>query len=177
MHQHRPVVQIAYIVPDVRAAAAQWADRVGAGPFFVFDHFELTATHRGEPVVLDHSPAFGQWGAVQVELIQFHALEPAGFAAAFGGGRYGLHHLTWFPDDLETEQARLERLGWPCVLDMTAGTGTRALFHDARAELGHFIELYVGTPQIRAHYERVARAAEGWDGSAPIRDYRALAEV
>jgi hypothetical protein len=48
MTVHRPIVQIAYIVPEVRTAAQQWADRVGAGPFFVFDHFELTATHRGE---------------------------------------------------------------------------------------------------------------------------------
>ena len=28
----RPIVQIAYIVPDVRTAAQQWVDRVGAGP-------------------------------------------------------------------------------------------------------------------------------------------------
>ena len=176
----RPIVQIAYIVPEVRAAARQWADRVGAGPFFVFDHFELTATHNGEPAVLDHSPAFGQWGDVQVELIQLHQLEPAAFRTAFGGGAFGLHHMTWFPDDpddLDAEGARLAELGWPCVLDMTGHTGTRALFHDARAELGHFIELYVGTPQIRRHYESVARAARGWDGSRPVREYRELAAV
>jgi len=124
----RPIVQIAYIVPDVRAAAQQWVDRVGAGPFFVFDHFELTASHRGEAAVLDHSPAFGQWGDVQVELIQLHELEPAPFREAFGGGKIGLHHMTWFPDDLDAEGARLEELGWPCVLDMTGHTGTRALF-------------------------------------------------
>jgi Glyoxalase/Bleomycin resistance protein/Dioxygenase superfamily len=174
---HRPIVQIAYIVPDVRAAAQQWVDRVGAGPFYVFDHFELTATHRGEPAVLDHSPAFGQWGSVQVELIQLHELEPAAFREAFGGGKFGLHHMTWFPDDLDAEGARLEQLGWPCVLDMTGSTGTRALFHDARAELGHFIELYVATPQIRRHYDRVAQAAQGWDGRDPIREYRTLVEV
>jgi hypothetical protein len=177
---HRPIVQIAYIVPDVRAAAQHWVDRVGAGPFFVFDHFELTATHRGEPAELDHSPAFGQWGAVQVELIQLHELEPAPFREAFGGGKFGLHHMTWFPedpDDLDAEGARLEELGWPCVLDMTGHTGTRALFHDVRAQLGHFIELYVGTPQIRRHYERVARAAQGWDGRDPIREYARLIDV
>jgi hypothetical protein len=171
MRIQAPVVQIAYIVPDVRAAAGEWADRVGAGPFFVFDHFELTATHDGRPAVLDHSPAFGQWGDVQVELIQLHALEPAPFRRAFGDGRIGLHHMTWFPDDLAAEGARLEALGWPCVLDMTGHTGTRALFHDARAELGHFIELYVGTPRIRRHYAAVAEAAVDWDGADPVRDY------
>jgi hypothetical protein len=174
MRIHAPVVQIAYIVPDVRAAAQDWADRMGAGPFFVFDHFELTATYHDEPAVLDHSPAFGQWGEIQVELIQLHALEPAAFREAFGGGKFGLHHMTWFPDDLETEGARLEALGWPCVLDMTGRTGTRALFHDARAELGHFIELYVGTPQIRRHYAAVAQAAVDWDGTSPVRNYSEL---
>jgi hypothetical protein len=173
----RPIVQIAYIVPEVRAAAQEWSDRVGAGPFFVFDHFELTATHNGGSAELDHSPAFGQWGDVQVELIQLHQLEPAAFRAAFGGGAFGLHHVTWFPDDLDAEGARLAQLGWPCVLDMTGHTGTRALFHDARPELGHLIELYVDTPQIRRHYESVARAARGWDGSRPVREYRELALV
>lgn len=172
-----PVVQIAYIVPDVRAAARQWADRMGAGPFFVFDHFELTATYNGEPAVLDHSPAFGQWGDVQVELIQLHTLEPAAFKQAFGGGKLGLHHLTWLPEDLAAEGARLAALGWPCVLDMTGHTGTRALFFDARAELGHFIELYVGTPQLRRHYAAVARAAVDWDGTDPVRAYSELPSV
>jgi hypothetical protein len=174
---HAPVVQIAYIVPDVRAAAQDWADRLGAGPFFVFDHFELTATHAGQPAVLDHSPAFGQWGDVQVELIQLHAMEPAPFREAFGGGKFGLHHMTWLPADLDAEGARLAALGWPCVLDMTGHTGTRALFFDARPELGHLIELYVGTPQLRRHYAAVAKAAVGWDGTDPVRPYSALPTV
>lgn len=172
-----PVVQIAYIVPDVREAAREWADRMGAGPFFVFDHFELTATHAGQPAVLDHSPAFGQWGDVQVELIQLHAMEPAPFRAAFGGGKIGLHHMTWLPDDLAAEGARLAALGWPCVLDMIGHTGTRALFFDARPELGHFIELYVGTPQLLRHYAAVARAAVDWDGTDPVRKYSELPPV
>jgi hypothetical protein len=172
-----PIVQIAYTVPDVRIAAGQWAERFGAGPFFVYDHWQATATFQGEPAVIDHSPAFGQWGSVQVELIQLHELEPAPFREAFGGGRPGLHHMTWFAGDLEAEGARLERLGWPRVLDMTGYTGTRALFHDARRELGHYIELYRGTPQVRRHYDLVAKAASGWDGGNPVRDYLALAEV
>ena len=40
-----------------------------------------------------------------------------------------------------------------------------------------FIELYVGTPQIRRHYERVAQAAQGWDGRDPVREYARLIEV
>ena len=113
MRIQAPVVQIAYIVPDVRAAAREWADRVGAGPFFVFDHFELTATHDGRPAVLDHSPAFGQWGEVQVELIQLHALEPAPFRTAFGDAKIGLHHMTWFPDDLAAEGPGSRRSAGP----------------------------------------------------------------
>jgi hypothetical protein len=75
--------------------------------------------------------------------------------------------MTWFCEDLDAEAARLEGLGWPCVLDMTGFTGTRALFHDARPDLGHFIELYAGTPQVRRHYDLVARAARA--GMAPAR--------
>ena len=76
------IVQVAYAVEDVRAAARSFAERVGAGPFFVRHHdLPRHVEHRGEPGCFDHSSAYGQWGAVQVELVEVHRAEPASLAA------------------------------------------------------------------------------------------------
>jgi hypothetical protein len=168
----RPLVQVCYTVPDTRAAALEWVERTGAGPFFCMDHFSIdVATHRGEPAVWDHSAAFGQWGDIQLELIAQHRAEPATMAEALNFGEYKLQHLTWFTDDVGAESARLEAMGWPRVIDARLASGTHFAFHDARDPLGHLIEIYSPTPQVRAHYQAVAAAAVNWDGTDPVRDF------
>ena len=75
------IVQVAYAVDDVRAAARSFAERVGAGPFFVRHHdLPRRVDHRGAAGEFDHSSAYGQWGAVQVELVEVHRAEPASLA-------------------------------------------------------------------------------------------------
>ena len=69
-------VQIAYAVEDVEKAAESWASGFGAGPFFVRHHPAFDATHDGGPAVFNHSSAYGQWGDVQVELVQFGECTP-----------------------------------------------------------------------------------------------------
>ncbi|MFD2136543.1 hypothetical protein ACFSLT_18030 [Novosphingobium resinovorum] len=82
-----PIRQIAYFVPDVRAAARAHSAAFGSGPYYVADHIALTrAVHRGVERELDHSSAYGQWGEVMIEFCQqnnpgpsaFHDLYPEG---------------------------------------------------------------------------------------------------
>jgi hypothetical protein len=162
------VVQIAYLVDDVHAAAADWARRFGAGPFFVRRHLPLaSAEHGGLPASFDHSSAYGQWGAVQVELVQLHEAHPVQLAEAVAAT--GLHHVACFVASLADEQARLEALGWPAVLTARTAGGQAFAFHDARADLGHLLEVYEPTERVLGLYERVSAAARGWDGRAPVR--------
>jgi len=77
-----PIRQVAYYVPDARAAALQHAAAFGSGPFFVADHIPLTlARYRGKPGVFDHTSAYGQWGDVMLELVQVNSKEPSVFTA------------------------------------------------------------------------------------------------
>ena len=163
------IVQVAYAVDDVEAAARQFARRIRAGPFFVRRHIELAvASHRGAPATFDHSSAYGQWGAVQVELVHVHVAEPAALADVVLSS--GVHHVAWFVADVEAEQSRLEALGWPEVLNAETAGGLRFAFHDARAELGHLVEIYEPAERLVGFYAAVAAAAAGWDGADPIRD-------
>lgn len=41
--------------------------------------------------------------------------------------------------------------------------------HDARHELGQYIEVLTGSPTARGFQELVRRAAVSWDGSDPLR--------
>jgi hypothetical protein len=164
------LVQVAYRVDDLEAACHEWATRVGAGPFLVRPHMAVTTTHRGEPAVYDHSAAFGQWGPLMLELIQVHACEPASLREVVEHDRPGqLNHVACFVDDLDETSATLEAHGFPVAMEVVSSSGMRVRFHDARELVGGLLEVYVGTEHLRAHYDRVADLARGWDGSDIVR--------
>ena len=164
------VVQVAYAVADVRAAAHDFASRLGAGPFFV-RHHELPrhVDHRGAAGRFDHSSAYGQWGAVQIELVEVHDAAPAELAEIVLRTS-GIHHVATFVASLDDEQRRLESIGWPAVMTAETAGGMRYAFHDARPALGHLLEVYEPAPGVLKLYRMVADAAIGWSGDDPVRD-------
>ena len=165
---HSQVVQIAYAVDDVVEAAERHARDYGMGPFFVSRHIPLASvTHRGQVGSFDHSSAYGQWGSVMVELVCVHSATPVELATEVRRSP-GLHHMAYFVDDLDAEEARLEALGHPQVMLAATGSGVRFAFHRA-ANLGHFFELYEPSPGLLGFYAMVRDAAAGWDGSDPVR--------
>jgi hypothetical protein len=160
--------QIAYAVDDVETAAASFAERFAAGPFFVRHHPPFDAIHRGQPGVFSHSSAYGQWGRIQVELVQFGDCAPRSLHDAVHATT-GIHHVARFVESLAGEQARLEAIGMPCVMEAITPGGLRFAFHDARAALGHLIEIYEPSAGVLKLYALVADAAVGWDGGDPVR--------
>ena len=165
------VVQLAYAVNDVRSAARSFAERVGAGPFFVRRHRPMrSVVHQDAEGAFDHSSAYGQWGTVQIELVEMHDVRPASLAAAVLRSS-GIHHMAYFVSSIDDEQHRLERLGWPPVLIAQTASGLRFAFHDARPQLGHLIEIYEPSDDVIGLYAMVAEAAAGWTGNDPVREW------
>ena len=167
------VRQLAYKVNDLAAAAAAHHRQFGSGPFFLARHIALASSqHRGVERAFDHSSAYGQWGAVMVELVVQHNPDPSALHEMFphGSGREGLHHAAVFVDDLDAEIARFAAEGAPLAqLSVTSG-GTAFAFVDARASLGHMLELYEPTEQLTGFYDFVAEAARSWDGRDVLRE-------
>lgn len=164
-----PPHHIGYVVDDISAAVDWVVSALGAGPFFLIDHLPFdSVTFEGQPAAFDHSAAFGQWGPIKLELTVIHNAQPAGLAAALGGppGRVG--HVAWVVDDVEVESALLAAAGAPSFHEGRAGP-VRAIWHDARAMLGHHIEILQDCPEIQGFYELMRSSAEGWDGSDPLR--------
>ncbi len=157
-------VQIAYGVDDVRVAATHWAAQ-GVGPFFVLDHIEVHNVRiGGVSATFDHSSAYGQWGPLMVELICEHERQPDPFVHS-----HGIHHVAHFVDDFAVAQAELIDDGRPEMLYAETGTGVAFAMHDARLDLGHYIEIYENSDRLRSFYDMVRDAAAHWDGSDPIR--------
>lgn len=165
----RPV-QIAYAVPDLEAAVAQWSGRFGAGPFFVMEHIPLAEVrYRGQPGAFDHSSAYGQWGEVMVELVRDHTPGPSPVRDVLGERRQGLHHMAFLVDDMAATVRALAEFRWEEALWARTGTGVEFAFCDAFADLGHMIELYEPHDALVGFYRMVAEASKGWDGRDPLR--------
>jgi hypothetical protein len=173
-----PLRQIAYFVADVRAAALKHHRRFGSGPFFVADHIPLRRSlHRGVERPLDHSSAYGQWGGVMIEFVQQNNPGPSAFHDLYppGGGRFGLHHLAIFVDDIHAAVARFNGADRATEADRAPALyaemndGFAFAMIDLTAETGHMLELYEPKPQLTGFYDFVARAADGFDGDDPVR--------
>ena len=157
-------VQIAYAVDDVVTAAQQWSNR-GAGPFFVREHIDVHNVRvRGRPATFDHSSAYGQWGALMVELIHEHdaAADPV-------VGPTGIHHMAFFVERFGAAAAELRADGCDEVLYAETATGMPFAFHDARPDRGHLIEIYERTAPLERFYGMVRDASIDWDGTDPVR--------
>jgi hypothetical protein len=163
-------VQVAYAVPDAVAAAQRWVRDFGAGPFFVRPHIELIdVVYRGSPGTFDHTSAYGQWGALMVELVQDHGAGPSPVREMFGVGDSGLHHLAFFVDDLHTALRELVDDGLSLTMSARTVGGVEFHFVDAVASHGHMFELYRPSEQVRRFYTMVRDASVGWDGRDPVR--------
>jgi catechol 2,3-dioxygenase-like lactoylglutathione lyase family enzyme len=172
-----PIVQLCFLVNDLDAAIDDWVRVMGAGPFFVMRHVDLASvTYHGEESTYDHSAALGQWGTMQVELHQQHCDTPSPAKDLFAPGETGLLQVTWLVDDVDAEIARMEDLGFPTVWTCEAEGGVlKTAWFDTRSLLDTYVEVYPKAFAAPA-YAAIARAAEGWDGSRPVREMADVAE-
>jgi hypothetical protein len=166
----RPIHHIAYIVDDIPAAAAMWAQTFGAGPFLTVVRSGGEAPeqdHDGGPAIFRPTVAFGQWGPIAVELLRIDAAEPATLAAHF---KAPFNHVAYVSETPAEDSEQLAALGLPRFLHSRRGD-VETIWHAVPA-LGHAIEIHRATASIKQYFAAVASAAEGWDGSELLREFR-----
>jgi catechol 2,3-dioxygenase-like lactoylglutathione lyase family enzyme len=160
---------VGYVVSDLRAGVERFAALTGAGPFYAMEHIEFDeVTYEGAPARYDHSSAFAAWGPILIELTQVHDAQPAGLRDALTVPGGGTGHVAWLADDLEAETERLRRAGLEPFHTGRAGPASAVWFHGGPA-FGHPVEVLQRRDEILGFYAMVREAAEGWDGSAPLR--------
>ena len=119
--------------------------------------------YRGTPTPLDISAAFVQSGEMQVELLCQHNPEPSAFHDMFRFPEEGLHHVAVFSEDYPRVIRSYQDQGYAIASEIVAQGGMGAAFIDTRELMGHMLEVYRVTDQLRAFYRLVASAARNWD--------------
>jgi hypothetical protein len=168
----QPVNQLAYLVKDVREAALRHSALFGSGPFFAIEYPVLKVIHRGREAIYSHSVALGQWGTMQLELLQNNGDGPSILEDMYpkASGRTGLHHMAIFVKDLEEAVATFKQQGYPEAMRVSRPSGLNVSFLDTVSKLGHFVELYEPRPAHIALRAELAKAAQGFDGSRPLHE-------
>jgi hypothetical protein len=166
-----PIVQIAFVVPDARAAAIAHSKRYGSGPFFIFEHYPLSVhRYRGVDTPLDATSAYGQWGNITAEFTQQHDDRPSAYRDLVKAGETRLHHFAVYVDDLKAEMARYEALGCPAALYGEMIWGTAYAIMDTSKELGVMTEFYEEWT-VKTLYDYMKQAAATFDGTDPVRTF------
>ena len=161
----------AYVVEDIEATVMRLVDQLGAGPFFFIERVPLeNVLSRGEPAEFVHNSAFGSCGEGPIELIETVSLAPESVAKGFSGPRPRLQHVAYVvpPTEVADLRTALDERGLPQYLSSEFG-GVETTVHDASAVLGHDIEIHGDNDGLRSFFGMVSGAAEGWDGSEPLR--------
>jgi hypothetical protein len=165
----RDSLQNAWVVDDLQRAMDQWISLWGVGPFFVMEHVPMENLHyRGQPSKIDCTIGLAQSGRTQIELIQQNCDNPSVYRDYVPKGRSGFHHIAVITKDYDREIAAYRSKGLAVAMNGTFGD-MRFAYVDAWREVGSVIELIEDRPSIRDYFAKVAAAAEGWDGSDPVR--------
>ena len=166
------VVQMAYVVPDVRAAIAAWVTDLGVGPWFLLEHFTgVDAVYRGQPSQADVAIAMAFAGHVQIELIQPLDDAPSVYRETVEARGYGFHHVGLATDDVAAAVAGREAAGATVAFRAGVPTGGTVVYLDGGPALPGFVELIEGTAGMDDMFTRYWRASVDWDGSDPVRPF------
>lgn len=167
------VVQIAYLVEDMDAAMAHWLREAGLGPWTCFRNIELDARFDGKPLKLRIHEGLAYMGDLQIQLVQ--SLNPAEertpYQAYLRAGRWGVHHMAFFSEDIDADVARAMQQGFGRVCEMRDKAGYRYFYCQSGAMPDVWIEFLEVYPRLREIFATGIADAEAWDGSDPIRNF------
>lgn len=166
-----PIRQTAYLVADIEELMSYWSKILGVGPFFYLkDHQATGSLFRGQPTDMRISLAFAQSGALQIELVQQLNDAPSLFKEARDAGKQGLHHLAFWTTEFDSDVGNYRNQGYKVVqTGGMSGPNNRNVFIERAGEDPIAIEISEISGTKGEFFKRIARAADGWDGSDPVR--------
>ena len=161
-----PVMQNAFVVPDLDAAIAHWTDVMQVGPFFLFKRVEFAQCwYRGASATdVNMDVAIAYWGDLQIELSQQHNAVPSIFTEFSARGLTGLQHVGVLTDSLDRDVEQLSRQGIHPVQHGQTTAGLRFAYMSTDFHPGAMVELIESPPRGLAFFDKMRTAARKWDG-------------
>ena len=165
------IIQIAFVVPDVRAAIDTWVKDMGVGPWFLVEDLKGDAPiYRGEPAQASYALASTFIGDMQIELIEMNDEHPSPFREWVDKRGFGFHHLAVGSDDAEADVRKYEDKGYETVFSCATPFGEqRIAFMSAGFDKPAMIEVTPMTDGLKEFHEMSRKASANWDGKDPIR--------
>jgi hypothetical protein len=171
-----PIMQNAFVVPDLEAAIDFWTRIMHVGPFYIFEHIPYAEIHfRGKPTQIDMSAAIAYSGDVQIELIQQYDDSPSIYSEFTRRGLKGMQHMGVMTDSVDGDLESLARVGIEPVQHGRTAWGARFAYlgtdEQRGSHPGAMLELIERGPAINGAFKVIRDAAESWDGSEPLRRF------
>lgn len=167
-----PIRQLGYVVRDLEAAMAVWADKLRVGPWFHNPRLPLDE-YRFRGVAydgMDMGYALANSGDMQIELIQQRCDTPSLYREFLDRHGEGLQHVCVWPEDYDAMHARARANGLVPAQEGRVAAIRFAYFEDV-AGGGTSLEMSEMMPMRLPGIERIRAAAQQWDGCDPVRPY------
>jgi hypothetical protein len=161
--------QIGFVVEDFDKAVAPWL-ALGVGPWYVVRGQQLHARYRGAPCDVTLTIAFANSGDMQIELIQQENDAPSIYTEFIETVGEGFNQFAYWAEDFEATVQSIEDAGWPVVWSGGEDTGVRFAYTVPPGGPAAIIEISELNEATAGLGEFVRAAADGWDGSDPVRN-------
>ncbi len=162
-----PVRQIGYVVKDFDRSVASWL-AAGVGPWYVMRGLTQRVLYRGQPCRVTLSLGLANSGDMQVEVISQEDAAPSIYREFLASGREGFHQLAWWVTDFDSAVRNAEAAGWPVVWS-GGQAGVRYAYVEPSGGPATIYEIMELTDMVSGFNNAIRDAADGWDGTDPIR--------
>jgi catechol 2,3-dioxygenase-like lactoylglutathione lyase family enzyme len=172
-------MQIGMVVSDIEAAARFWSEEMGIGPWIMIEDSleDRRFVHRGRESKVEMSLALSYAGQTQVELIAQANDAPSPYLEFLQGGREGVQHLEFWPDDYARSCEALERAGFEELSAIYLPDGTKnASYYLSPPVVGVVVAVVPMTPFRRTYMTAIESLVAAWDGSRPLRRFSTRAD-
>jgi hypothetical protein len=165
------VIQMAYVVEDIRAAINWWIMDGKTGPWFLLESFSgPDQVYRGQQSQADVAIAMSFAGHMNIELIQPKDEHPSVYRETIQSRGYGFHHFGIAVDDTLAESEAYQARGFIEAFSADVGSGRVRYMDDGVLNPG-FIELIPGNNVMDEAFTRMYMAALQWEGEDPVRPF------
>ena len=168
-----PPTQHGVVVPSLEAAIAYWTEVVGAGPFFMIGQPPHTSFHIGDTPADEPKMriAMGNWGDMQIELIEPLGDGPATWHQFLRKRGGGLHHTSVWTEDYDAMSNAARQRGLAVEVAGLLANGVRYTYFQSPSPCDPLVEVSELLPDVAAIYAFIREAAIDWDGSDPVRQF------
>jgi hypothetical protein len=166
------IVQMAYVVRDIRAAMDWWIKDGKAGPFFLLESFTgPEQRYRGGPTQADIMLAMSFAGHMMIELIQPKDERPSVYRETIQKSGYGFHHVGIAFEDVEAARREYHGKGYHEAFSTPVPSGGTVYYMGDGPGAPGFVELIPATDGMDELFTKFWRATVDWDGRDPVRPF------